>query len=81
MPLDLHHFRECDVPALVEEFVWLCVEEKRKSGAIIHGKGRGTLRAMVHECLQGNKSVSSYQLGGLGNHENWGQTTFYLQID
>ena len=57
-PLDLHHFKDEDVPSLVEEFVWKCEQEGRSHGAIIHGKGKGTIRELVHFSLsQTPKSI------------------------
>lgn len=79
LPLDLHNFRPCDVPSLVEEFVWTCTQEKRIFGEIIHGKGRGSMRALVHSSLSGNPAVASFQLGSSTNQENWGMTTFQIQ--
>jgi len=78
-PLDLHHFKPSDVPSLVDEYVWSCLQEDRNFGEIIHGKGKGTLRDLVHTSLSKNSSVLSFTLGGSGNLENWGKTTFRLK--
>ena len=36
---------------------------------IIHGKGTGALRKMVHDLLRRNKAVKSYRLGVYGEGE------------
>lgn len=77
--LDLHNFNHRDVPTLVDEFVWLCLKEGRDCGEIIHGKGKGTLRDLVHSCLSKNSAVETHSLGSVGEMENWGKTTFRLR--
>ena len=74
--LDLHNFRFEDVEALLEEFIWSCNRNGFKDGIIIHGKGTGRQRDLVHLILESNSHVSSYQLAG----ENWGKTTFRLKF-
>ena len=74
--LDLHNFRFEDVEALLEEFIWSCMENGFREGSIIHGKGTGRQRDLVHQILKSNPHVSSYQLAG----ENWGKTTFRLEF-
>ena len=78
-PLDLHNFKTSDATSLVEEFVWVCHQEGKSHGTIIHGKGTGALRDIVHQCLQENSRVQSFKLGSSLNPENWGQTTFQLK--
>ena len=78
-PLDLHHFKDIDVHSLVEEFVWACEQEGRSDGAIIHGKGTGTIRQLVHHSLSQNPSVCSFKLGSSSHPENWGMTTFQIR--
>jgi DNA-nicking Smr family endonuclease len=79
-PLDLHHFKDADVPSLVEEFAWKCEQEGRSHGAIIHGKGKGTIRELVHFSLSQNPKVYNIKLGSTSNPENWGMTTFEIRF-
>ncbi|MCF7805001.1 MAG: Smr/MutS family protein [Candidatus Marinimicrobia bacterium] len=75
--LDLHTFHPGDVKDLIPEYL----EECRKRGIydirIIHGKGTGTLRRMVHSILEKSPIVKSYTSA----HESeggWGATTARL---
>lgn len=78
-PLDLHHFKDIDVPSLVEEFVWACEQDGKSHGTIIHGKGTGAIREIVHTCLSENPNVFSFKLGSSLHPENWGMTTFQIR--
>jgi dsDNA-specific endonuclease/ATPase MutS2 len=49
-------------------------------GRIIHGKGIGTLREIVHSQLRKNPSVQSFALGD-GNSGGWGATSFALKMN
>ena len=78
--LDLHAFRPKEVKALVADYI----DECRKAGItelrIIHGKGTGTLRRMVHSVLEKHGSVKSFRLGGHGEG-SWGATLVDLFLD
>jgi dsDNA-specific endonuclease/ATPase MutS2 len=72
--LDLHNFRFEEVVSLLDEFIWSCEQYGYADGAVIHGKGTGTLRNLVHQRLDSHPSVSNFQLDGA----NWGKTHFVL---
>ena len=74
--LDLHNFRFEEVESLVVEFIWSCMENSFKNGTIIHGKGTGRQRELVHQILKSHPHVSSHQLAG----GNWGKTNFCLLL-
>ena len=74
--LDLHNFRFEDVEALLEEFIWSCNRKGIKDGIIIHGKGTGRQRDLVHQILESNSNITYYKLDG----ENWGKTLFSLSL-
>jgi len=73
--LDLHHFNPSEISEVVEEFIWSCQEQHLSSGSIIHGKGTGSLRELVHAKLEVDPRVASYGLAGT----NWGKTVLHLR--
>lgn len=77
--LDLHTFRPSEVKELVGDYVDECVRLGYRHVRIIHGKGRGTLRTIVHSVLDKHQAVESFSLaepfaGG------WGATLVELRI-
>jgi len=75
--LDLHQFKPSDTKELVREFIFECKRKGIASGRIIHGKGIGTLREMVHSELRRSKTIKSFQLGD-HNTGGWGATVFEI---
>ncbi|KON28758.1 hypothetical protein AC481_00690 [miscellaneous Crenarchaeota group archaeon SMTZ-80] len=77
--LDLHTFHPRDVKDLVREYIRVCIEKKIIHIRIIHGKGKGTLRRVVHSELDRNPGVEKYwheeRSGG-----SWGATVVRLRI-
>jgi DNA-nicking Smr family endonuclease len=75
--LDLHTFHPRDVKDLVPDYL----EECRKRGIllvrIIHGKGTGTLRQIVHGVLDKLPFVVTYYTAPDASH--WGATIVELQ--
>jgi len=76
--LDLHSFLPKEVPALLEEYLAECVKTGIVEVRIIHGKGKGFLRANVHSLLGKSPLVDSFHLadetGG-----SWGATIARLR--
>jgi DNA-nicking Smr family endonuclease len=77
--IDLHTFHPKDIPSVVEEYIAQCKEAGIREVRIIHGKGIGVQRNIVHSILQKNPSVLSFQdapqqAGG------WGATVVALKI-
>lgn len=71
--LDLHLFRPKDVKELVPDYIEACLEAGIFQLRIIHGKGTGTLRRLVHSILERHPAVKAYYPGtGTGN---WGATS------
>ena len=58
--LDLHTFRPEDVHELVPDYIQECRERGILQVKIIHGKGIGVLRNMVHAILDRMPEVESF---------------------
>jgi dsDNA-specific endonuclease/ATPase MutS2 len=78
--LDLHTFRPNEVAELVPDYLDECVARGFEQVRIIHGKGKGTLRRIVHAALERHPAVVSFELGGLGGG-SWGATIAVLRRD
>ena len=60
--LDLHTFRPSDVVDLVPDYIDEAVKRGYESVRIIHGKGKGTLRRIVHAALERHPAVEHFQI-------------------
>lgn len=76
--LDLHTFRPKEVRSLLDEYLPLCQERGIMEVRIIHGKGTGALREMVHAHLRKMSIVKSFQLAP-ANAGGWGATIAHLR--
>jgi DNA-nicking Smr family endonuclease len=74
--LDLHAFQPGDVKQLVPDYLQACRERGILSARIIHGKGIGALREIVHAVLARLPYVVSYRLAS--DASGWGATTVEL---
>ena len=76
--LDLHTFRPEEVKDVVQDYLAECRERGILQVRIIHGKGIGTLREIVHATLSRMPEVDSFNLadeqGG-----GWGATIVHLK--
>ena len=77
--LDLHDYNPNDIKPLILEYLYECQQKGLSHGRIIHGKGIGTLRDIVHSILKKHKDVCSFGIcpptaGG------WGATFFTLKL-
>lgn len=70
--LDLHHFRPREVPDLVREYLHECKRLGIDEVRIIHGKGKGVLRAIVQDILASDSEVHSF--GPAHDGSGWGVT-------
>ena len=68
--LDLHTFAPSDCASVVEEYLRAAHEAGFTLVRIIHGKGTGTLRRIVHAVLDRDPLVVSYRQADA----NWGAT-------
>jgi len=76
--LDLHQFAPEDTKAVVEEFIYACLEKKIFSLRIIHGKGKGVKRRIVETVLESHPKVIQYKHEG-GSGGSWGATVVDLK--
>jgi len=74
--LDLHTFHPRDVKSLVPEYLAECRRRGILEARIVHGKGTGTLRRVVHSVLETLPWVTDYRLAGDGG--GWGATLVTL---
>jgi dsDNA-specific endonuclease/ATPase MutS2 len=75
--LDLHTFQPRECADLVAEYVRAARAAGLGTVRIVHGKGVGTLRRIVHAVLADHPDVARFQLGG--EHEGgWGATVVEL---
>ena len=75
--LDLHNFHPSELKSLVHEYLQDCFLNEIFEGRIIHGKGIGTNRDIVHAILKSHPKIVSYSLG-TNNSGGWGSTSFRL---
>jgi dsDNA-specific endonuclease/ATPase MutS2 len=75
--LDLHTFAPREVKALVADYLELAVERGFAEVRIIHGKGTGTLRAIVHSVLEKHPRVAGFRLAT--DASSWGATIVSLR--
>lgn len=74
--LDLHTFRPSEVKELVPEYIEECRIRGILDVRIIHGKGTGTLRALVRSILEGHPAVAGFRTATDGS--SWGATLVRL---
>ncbi len=76
--LDLHTFQPRDCADVVEEYVRAAAEAGLTTVRIVHGKGTGTLRRIVHGVLENHPNVASFSLAG-ERAGQWGATLVELK--
>jgi DNA-nicking Smr family endonuclease len=76
--LDLHAFSPKDVKDLVPEYLRECSTQRIYRVRIIHGKGTGTLRKIVHSILEKHPLVLSFETAHYGGG-GWGATEVELR--
>lgn len=68
--IDLRGMDSLEAVAVLERYMDEAMRSNHPSVRIIHGKGTGTLRAVVHQCLKKNKFVKKFRLGVYGEGED-----------
>jgi dsDNA-specific endonuclease/ATPase MutS2 len=77
--IDLHTFAPRDVKELVTDYLELAAEKGFPEVRIIHGKGIGNLRRIVHSVLTGHPRVESFALAD-GSRGGWGATLVKIRV-
>jgi len=75
--LDLHTFNAKDIKNLIPDYIDACLEKNITQLKIIHGKGTGTLRRIVHSILEKHPDVESFKLDP--HRSSWGATLVNLK--
>lgn len=68
--IDLRGMDSIEAVAVLERYMDEAMRANLQTVRIIHGKGTGTLRAAVQQCLKKNKYVKSFRLGLYGEGED-----------
>ena len=76
--LDLHLFRPEETREAVEEYLRVCLERGILTVRIVHGKGIGVKREIVHAVLRRHPNVVSFRHEG-GTGGGWGATVVDLK--
>lgn len=76
--LDLHTFQPREIKRLIPDYLDACLEQGIVEVRIVHGKGTGTLRRIVHSALEKLPYVKSFQLAD-ETSGSWGATLVRLQ--
>jgi len=76
--IDLHTFSPKEMSSLLEEYLLECQKKGFTRVRIIHGKGKGVQRAIVHSLLKKNPRVESFEMASL-EAGSWGATIAYLK--
>lgn len=59
--IDLHAFAPRDIPSVVEEYLWAARARGFQEVRLVHGRGRGVQRAIVHRLLSAHPGVTAYR--------------------
>jgi DNA-nicking Smr family endonuclease len=76
--IDLHTFSPKEIPFLLEDYLTECRKKGFQEVRIIHGKGKGVQRNIVHSFLKKSSLVESFQDAPL-EAGSWGATIAILK--
>jgi DNA-nicking Smr family endonuclease len=75
--LDLHQFSPKEVKQLIPDYIDACLDRNITQLRIIHGKGKGVLKQIVHSILEKHPAVISFRHEA-GSGGSWGATVVDL---
>ncbi len=76
--IDLHTFSPKEIPSLLEEYLLECQRKGLREVRIIHGKGKGVQRSIVHAFLERSPRVESFKTAP-PESGSWGATIVTLK--
>jgi DNA-nicking Smr family endonuclease len=76
--IDLHTFSPKEIPYLLEDYLTECQKKGFTEVRIIHGKGKGVQRNIVHSFLKKTPLVESFRDAPL-EAGSWGATKVLLK--
>jgi DNA-nicking Smr family endonuclease len=76
--IDLHTFSPKEIASLLEEYLLECQKKGFKEVRIIHGKGKGVQRSIVHSFLRKSPLVESFEMAP-PEAGSWGATIAVLK--
>jgi len=76
--LDLHTFRPAEIADLLDNYLVECQRRGLRRVRVIHGKGTGTLRTLVHARLRQSALVAGVAQGD-EHSGGWGATIVTLK--
>ncbi len=76
--IDLHTFSPKEIPSLLEEYLLECQKKGFREVRIIHGKGKGVQRSIVHSFLRKSPFVESFEMAP-PEAGSWGATITVLK--
>ncbi len=76
--LDLHMFAPKETHSVLEEYIRICLGKGIYTLRIVHGKGKGVKRRIVHSVLDKHPDVKNYHHEG-GSGGSWGATVVDLK--
>ena len=71
--IDLHTFSPKEIPSLLEEYLLECQKKGFREVRIIHGKGTGVQKNIVHSFLKKSPMVESFR-SAQPESGGWGAT-------
>jgi DNA-nicking Smr family endonuclease len=76
--IDLHTFSPKEIPSLLEDYLGECQKKGFQEVRIIHGKGKGVQRNIVHAFLKKSPLVESFRQAP-PEAGSWGATMVTLK--